>query len=462
MGSHRRYQGAILIAALLLIVSAQANAATRQYVTVPPAGAAVKSNTGLPVTSGGVLRVDGPLQGEYIPRTGSGTKGVPIKVQPRYDFSIPRTINHAKNGLRAGWPGMAAAVGIGLALDQVDAFLTPEGPVVPVYDPVPGRIWSVSQFSPPKYTGATPEAACRAYLADAVGNVEYFHSIVLTGGSFANCWWSPRVPSRAELATGVSLLDPNCPVGSEVDPSTGGCRVSVGTRPLSEVEYDLIGDFMTQQNAEWLRDLLRDVCEAGPNPPSCYEAMLERTALNGPATVPGPTTTSTTTTTAADGTQQQTTTTTKTEYNIRYGDSYFDYSERKTSIVTHPDGSTTEEVTAEPETETPSQEEPAYSFQDSEFPEVAPFYEQKYPDGLQGVWANASAQLNNSAFMSFLNSFVPTFSGSCPSWSMSFDIASWASYGTHNFPSLCYVFDFIKVIILVSAAFLCRAIIFGG
>jgi len=102
------------------------------------------------------------------------------------------------------------------------------------------------------------------------------------------------------------------------------------------------------------------------------------------------------------------------------------------------------------------------SFSDTPFPEVDPFYEQKYPDGLEGVWSARKAELEDSAFVEFLGSFVPSFSGSCPGWSVNVNVASWAQFGIHDFQSLCWVFDFVKVVLLVSAAFLCRALIFGG
>src|SRR5690606_5892821 len=102
------------------------------------------------------------------------------------------------------------------------------------------------------------------------------------------------------------------------------------------------------------------------------------------------------------------------------------------------------------------------TFSDTPFPDIEPFYQQKYPDGLQGAWNSRKAEFEDSAFMEFLSSFIPSFSGSCPGWSMNVNIASWASFGIHEFQSLCWVFDFIKVVLLVSAAFLCRALIFGG
>jgi len=140
--------------------------------------------------------------------------------------------------------------------------------------------------------------------------------------------------------------------------------------------------------------------------------------------------------------------------------------DRTTTTTTDPDGNTTTDTTvdtgpvvgAKPEDDADLDG----SFTDTPFPEVEPFYEQKYPDGLGGVWAARKAEFEDSAFMDFLGSFVPSFSGSCPAWSFNVNVASWAQFGIHDFQSLCWVFDFVKVVLLVSAAFLCRALIFGG
>ncbi|WP_157738139.1 hypothetical protein [Pseudomonas aeruginosa] len=51
------------------------------------------------------------------------------------------------------------------------------------------------------------------------------------------------------------------------------------------------------------------------------------------------------------------------------------------------------------------------SFEDAEFPEVKPFYEQKYEDGLEGVWRDKRAEFEDTEFMKFLQGFIPSFSG---------------------------------------------------
>jgi hypothetical protein len=89
------------------------------------------------------------------------------------------------------------------------------------------------------------------------------------------------------------------------------------------------------------------------------------------------------------------------------------------------------------------------------------FYTSKYSDGLTGVWNSHKQQLNNSQFMqslSSLNSGVPD-QGSCPTWSM--DLTA-MRLGVVNLSVDCNIFGYIKIFVLLTAAFACRAIIFGG
>lgn len=106
---------------------------------------------------------------------------------------------------------------------------------------------------------------------------------------------------------------------------------------------------------------------------------------------------------------------------------------------------------------------PSYhlDYQDSDFPPVTSFYEPIYPDGLQGVWNTHKANIDATPFVSMvgqLTSGAPQ-SGTCPSWS--FD-ASALGLGSHNLAPPCEVWPWIKWIVLITAAFAARAIIFGG
>lgn len=261
--------------------------------------------------------------------------------------------------------------------------------------------------------------------------------------------------------TGVVIADLNA-FAVETSPSV----------PLEESDLSSLDPWVSSQSAEWLSGLIKDVCNGSPNPGGCFAQMADRSKgiISGPATAQGPTTSKTTSTTNPDGSVSTRTETTSTKYNFQYSNNYFDVNTEKKTTTTQ-DGQPVSEtiendntpVEEPPDpTEQPEEPEPEYTFEDSPFPEVEPFYEQKYPDGLQGVWDQARADIDNSNFLSFLRSFVPSFSGSCPSFGMSFAIGSMANFGTHEFQSLCYVFDFIKVILMVSAVFLARQLTFGG
>lgn len=246
-------------------------------------------------------------------------------------------------------------------------------------------------------------------------------------------------------------------------------------RDLTDTDYNDLDPWVASQSASWLKMLLSEVCGGtygGVNPQACYDGLQKQSAaiITGPATVQGPKTTSTGTYTRADGTTGTTSSTTNTTYNITYGDQFFDYT-TNTTTTNMKDGQVTDTNTTTdagtpqekpPEDKPEEDKEQDYVVTDTALPKVDPFYEQQYPDGLQGVWNEKQAEFQDSAFVSFLHSFVPSFSGSCPAFSLSFAIAAWANYGTIQFSSICYALDLVKVVILVSALFLCRALIFGG
>lgn len=248
---------------------------------------------------------------------------------------------------------------------------------------------------------------------------------------------------------------------------TGGPSFS----DLSESDYDAIDPWMNKQGAAWLSDLLKEICDGSNNPSACYSEMKSGGSLTGPTVVQGPSSTATQTYLKPDGTQGTRVTSTKTEFGISYGDNYFDVTPKTTTEKTEDGTPVSTEVEtdntplpeAPPDPAKPDESpEPQYSFQDTDFPEVEPFYKQQYPDGLKGVWNSKQKDFKDSAFLKFLSGFVPTFAGVCPSFGLDFNIATWAMFGHIDFMSLCWVFDFIKIIMMVTTVFTCRALIFGG
>lgn len=235
---------------------------------------------------------------------------------------------------------------------------------------------------------------------------------------------------------------------------------------LSDADWPKLDTYLDTRTGQFIDSIIRETCANSPSAAACFEEMRGNDYLSGSSSLAGPSSTRTTTSQNLDGSTSTTTQNTTTNYTFNYGSNYFDTNTTTTTTTTK-DGQivsteTQQDTTAPTEPAPEPAPEPEYTFNDSPMPEVPSFYTQKYPDGLSGVWDDAKADFEQSEFMNFLHSFVPSFSGTCPTWSMSFSIGNMASLGSHDFANLCYVFDFIKVCMLLGAVFLSRALIFGG
>lgn len=471
MGIHTWSKSATLILLVLLSIC-HAHAATRKYVSMPSDGQVVSSGRGSSV-SGDLLTVPGnPIEGEYIPSSyGGGSKGTKLPVQPQYQYVKSRTIKGMVGNLRGGVYGAVLGIGLQYMLDSVDGMIKDNQVVVPqkkTFVPVgPNDYYWTHAAAPGSTKGATAGESCQLFVQYANTNyspgngrtytqksLTYVSDIrftcVITGTTSSG--------SSTDLTDNVTRAGTQCPDGSSYVSSTGSCVGNTGQyRPATDADYDLMEAAAAAKDSEWLKERLKEHCEGSISPGKCYESLRDSVKLQGPASVTesGPTTT----TTSPAGT---TTTTTNTRFDIKYGDNYYDYRQTKTTIITKPDGTTETQTETEPETEQPKEQEPDPTFSDSALPQIEPFYDPIYKVGLGGVWSQRMNEIDSSPFVSFMHSFVPSFSSSCPSFSLNFNIASWANFGTISFWSLCWVFDFVKVCILVTAMFLCRAVIFGG
>lgn len=117
-------------------------------------------------------------------------------------------------------------------------------------------------------------------------------------------------------------------------------------------------------------------------------------------------------------------------------------------------------------TEKPLEPEPGIDYGNSELPAVPDFYEQKYPNGLAGVWSEKSAAFSQTPLMTWLNSFsrgLPS-GGECPRWILpTSGFGTWLpGIGDADVSPPCYVWDFAKWALLITTLIMCRRIIFGG
>lgn len=409
-----------------------------------------------------------------------------VKVKPQVVVPKSNILSALKTGIKSNPVQLAltatvaaAVAGVGWIIDEGSQAQPIKKPIPqPSVDPTTGSIywcWQNSQGNCIKRVSSV-SAAQQAYVDDLNTRSDPGHRTwvpnTVTRLSETSYRFTVKQTSSGDVFTSYAGRYGTCPTGWLVD--GGYCPGS------SQQAYESIGDadlstldpWVSQQSAEWLSGLIRDVCNGSPNPGGCFSQMADRSKgmIQGPATLQGPVTSKTTSTTNPDGSISTRTETTSTKYDFQYSNNYFDVDTEKKTTTTvdgEPVSETIENDNTPPEeapdpTEQPEEPEPEYTFEDSPFPEVEPFYQQKYPDGLQGVWDQAKADIDNSNFLSFLRSFVPSFSGSCPGFGMSFAIGNMANFGSHDFASLCYIFDFVKIVLLVTAVFTARQITFGG
>lgn len=130
----------------------------------------------------------------------------------------------------------------------------------------------------------------------------------------------------------------------------------------------------------------------------------------------------------------------------------------------------TDDTVVDPVTEQPRPEgddqgepEPTGNFEDSEFPEVPDLYEQKYENGLVGVWQDKQGDLMGTQFITDVQSIfldVPG-SGSCPAWSISMINLGPTNFSDGDISVPCWLWDVVGLILLVTACFRAWSIVFG-
>lgn len=464
LGLYSRFAAAALTALFSLV----AHSATREHINMPSAHSAATSAGSTASRAGSNLNVSSPFQQLLKKPIAS------VPVNKGWSFSVPKIADGVKGKvLNPGSAGLAAAIAVAVAgVDWVMNEGTVSKPAgVAPYNSIYYH-WGSSWLN---YADAAPTPGESCVLRNTKGGSRsgtYQHNGVTRRIADLNGY--PRYECQYWHTTSERLLwDTTYAVGRRGTGCADGYvydfpSCMAPAKPVTAQDVDqVLMPYLNARNSDFLRDILRDVCAGSPSPGRCFDEMADSPILSGPSSLELDPKTTTSTKTNPDGSTETTTKTDKTTLGLQYGPGYIDITTTTTSTTTNPDGSVTTDTSTDaetaPSTETPpDKDEEEYTFEDSEFPDVDPFYVQKYPDGFQGVWDSFSADMQDSEFVRFMNSFVPSFSGSCPAFSLNLNIASWANYGTQQFGSLCYVFDFVKIILLVTALFTCRAIIFGG
>ncbi|MDP9973675.1 hypothetical protein J2W39_004934 [Variovorax paradoxus] len=120
--------------------------------------------------------------------------------------------------------------------------------------------------------------------------------------------------------------------------------------------------------------------------------------------------------------------------------------------------------TPAPSEESGSQDQPEPPPTDTPLPPVPDLYTRKYPQGMEGIYDEYKDQLKNTSLVQLAKQLMPNIGdgGTCPSWPINLNFATWAPYGVHDVAPPCWIWDVAKAILILSALLLARALIFGG
>jgi len=377
---------------LLCCVLPTVEAATRVPVTLPSVQAQVEG-AGAAAVVGGALQVSTPpLVGELLL---AGEKNLPVRgILGGTTFGLNTITAGAKGILRGG----VATVLAGAAFDQL----------------IKGVGWLIDGGGNISKPGSTP------------GGV--YQGAPHQYGTFT---WTNNTQFFTIVKADTNDI-PGCQYTSNNDPYFGFvCSYASATLPASQplVSSDIDGisvdQFISAQNSDFVRNLLKEVCQGSLAPARCYDSMKQQAlVLQGPSTVPGETTTKTTTIANPDGTTSSVVTTDNSTYNLTYGPDYFDYSkttQSNTATNGKPTSSTTTSDTpadpnSDPEKQQPSDPVASPCGINCDGPAYQKLYEPTKDTKEQALDSYASRVANLPILKAATGFFNVSVGGGCPVW----------------------------------------------
>lgn len=117
-------------------------------------------------------------------------------------------------------------------------------------------------------------------------------------------------------------------------------------------------------------------------------------------------------------------------------------------------------------TETKTEDKPPEdSATDTPLAGIPELYKQKYPDGISGVWNSFKTKFNQTPFVNLIHQLTPNIpsGGSCPAWTIDLSWTPGGSMGVYRLgDDYCFIWPILKIIIIITALFTARRLVFGG
>lgn len=349
-----------------------------------------------------------------------------------------------------------------------DGTLTAEGESQKEYPQSDGYFWAYNNDE--NFKERSKDAACMRVMESNIAS----YTIRMVDVNFGYC--------DLKTTTGTVIPRPifrlgthSCPVGHYLDGDS-----CTPTKPASLMSEQELEDWIATRDG-WPSSAARALQGMLGDPsvrPAIFTPDLDQNlSLQGPNSATGKTTKTTepvqlvpgTNTVAPPGTPSsqtqpgtKTTTTTKT-HPITYSGNSVSYTTNNTTTNTITNN-VTNVTTNETKTEEVENDKDDQMAVDTPLPDVPKLYEKKYPDGLLGVWDAKKSEFEQTSFFRLIDQLTPKIgqAGSCPSWSIDLSWTPGGSMGVHQLQPPCMIWPILKAIVIISALFLARALIFGG
>lgn len=483
--------------ALLLVFVSGASFAADNWVIHPDGSATVNRYTRFP--AGYFPTVDKPMRDVF----GQTVTAVPNQAGPGVRVSASRALAPIGSGsplatVETALLSRAAIKAAGRALARVSPYafiglevmdylndddITLEGgqfvkPGETSLKPIPGATKVVTPSGVPG-TFNDPEAACQAATEPSWPNHDAqlvgvsFYAETVTGSPPATTYrfgCNIYYPGYGTFQNAyVDVVQPVCPDGTA--PINGQCIIAT-KRPATDSELEAAIDAAYDDTSSPQVPMVNAAIAAGV-PFSLSGDEPSTTTLKQGDTVTGTETTTTSSTVQNDdGTTSivtsKTTTTHTTRVDSISGDGTLAGTQVNVTVTSSNPASSSSTTTTSTNTSTTingpdgSTTTEDVTFTDPSMPAVPDLYQQKYPQGITGVWAEHWPRLQATAFMTGLASMFPTFgdSGTCPQWGMSLDIGEHMMFGYGDLTVACSLWQIIGLIILTTACFTAWRIIF--
>ncbi|WP_371365310.1 virulence factor TspB C-terminal domain-related protein [Pseudomonas sp. QL9] len=362
----RRYL-ALALVALALPALATERVQVDPYIKAGPGyTAATGSITGyVPSKSNQQLLMEAERKGWL----GSASVKTPVTIKPKVTVPVGGLVGKLKSGLKtnAGQLMLSAAVsgavaGVGWVMSDDNTKLQRKQENVDA-KPVNGH-----------FTFAPSQICFNLPIAQTLNKINI---TVYEGVTYAVI-----VTQYGGIPSGYTQAPNNCTqTANGYYPTTNGWQQSAAKAisiadiqtsklDLTDSDWAALDPWVAAQSADWLKTLLMDTCGGSYgtlNPQACYDDLQKQSKaiISGPTSVQGPKQTTTGTYNRPDGTLGSTATTTGTTYNIRYGDTYFDYDTVTTKTTTQDGVQTGQETTTDqgdpqqkPDEDKPEEEKP--------------------------------------------------------------------------------------------------------